>query len=135
MSSSLSRSTWLEVLGVPLHCWNQIPLTRLADLWDSFEAVGENANHVLNCEKVSILITTSFVSRISEVVEIEVSNLSFSVRVEEKGLMDRTCQSAFVNSKYKQGSEKGKNEEDSVSNTSWDCSREVENPRQQVKEL
>ncbi|KAK8556955.1 hypothetical protein V6N12_003344 [Hibiscus sabdariffa] len=38
--------------------------------------------------------------------------------------MDRTSQSAFVNSKYKQGSEKGKNEEDNVSITSWDSLRE-----------
>ncbi|KAK8682438.1 hypothetical protein V6N13_054826 [Hibiscus sabdariffa] len=90
--SKISRATWLEISGVPLSCWNQITLSRVAELWGSFEALGENANHTLNCESVLVLITTSLDSKISEVVEIEVGNLTFMVRVEEKGFSDQTTQ-------------------------------------------
>ncbi|KAK8643910.1 hypothetical protein V6N13_013187 [Hibiscus sabdariffa] len=45
------RATWLEVSGIPLHCWNDASLRRVTELWGSFEALGENANHSLNCEK------------------------------------------------------------------------------------
>ncbi|KAK8622877.1 hypothetical protein V6N13_117776 [Hibiscus sabdariffa] len=35
------RATWLEVPGVPLHCWNHVTLKKVAELWDTFEAFGE----------------------------------------------------------------------------------------------
>ncbi|KAK8598799.1 hypothetical protein V6N13_076745 [Hibiscus sabdariffa] len=92
VDSTSPRATWIEISGVPLHCWNQITLSRLAELWGSFEALGENANHTMDCEKVSVLITTSVDSKISETVEIEVGNHSFLVRVEEKGLVDCSAQ-------------------------------------------
>ncbi|KAK8706362.1 hypothetical protein V6N13_049931 [Hibiscus sabdariffa] len=41
--SQVERATWLEVSGVPPHCWNQITFKRVAELWGSFEALGENA--------------------------------------------------------------------------------------------
>ncbi|KAK8690132.1 hypothetical protein V6N13_088833 [Hibiscus sabdariffa] len=71
VDSTSPIATWIEISGVPLHCWNQITLSRLAKLWGSFEALGENANHTMDCEKVSVPITTSVDSKISETVEIE----------------------------------------------------------------
>ncbi|KAK8553684.1 hypothetical protein V6N13_100523 [Hibiscus sabdariffa] len=32
------RATWLEVSGIPIHCWNATTLKRLAELWRNFEA-------------------------------------------------------------------------------------------------
>ncbi|KAK8658444.1 hypothetical protein V6N13_036650 [Hibiscus sabdariffa] len=29
------RSTWVEVMGVPLHCWNHITFKRIAEVWGS----------------------------------------------------------------------------------------------------
>ncbi|KAK8607768.1 hypothetical protein V6N13_046375 [Hibiscus sabdariffa] len=92
VDSTSPRATWIKISGVPLHCWNQITLSRLVELWGSFEALGENANHTMDCEKVSVLITTSVDSKISETVEIEAGNRSFLVRVEEKGLVDCSAQ-------------------------------------------
>ncbi|KAK8633088.1 hypothetical protein V6N13_013942 [Hibiscus sabdariffa] len=66
----MERATWLELSGIPIHCWNDTTLKRLADLWGNFEAVGENAAHTKDCEKVIILITTEISNRIEEVVEI-----------------------------------------------------------------
>ncbi|KAK8697968.1 hypothetical protein V6N13_114100 [Hibiscus sabdariffa] len=51
-----------------------------------FEALGENADNVLDCEKISILITTTNERKIFEVVEIEARNMSYVVQVEEFGV-------------------------------------------------
>ncbi|KAK8681352.1 hypothetical protein V6N13_053756 [Hibiscus sabdariffa] len=37
-----ARATWLELTGVPLHCWNHVTIRRIAELWGHFEAFGEN---------------------------------------------------------------------------------------------
>ncbi|KAK8625518.1 hypothetical protein V6N13_090387 [Hibiscus sabdariffa] len=83
-----ARATWLELFGLPLHCWNHETIKRLAELWGSFEALGENANKVIDCESVSVLITTSHVRRIEENVEIEVGDDIYVVRVREIGFKD-----------------------------------------------
>ncbi|KAK8671034.1 hypothetical protein V6N13_037644 [Hibiscus sabdariffa] len=88
----------------------------------SFEALGENVNHVLDCEKVIVLITTSITSKISEVVEVEVGNLSFLVRVEEKGFLDQPTKLPIGVSNLKKASEKIYQVEDSTSSTSLDIS-------------
>ncbi|KAK8557266.1 hypothetical protein V6N13_013541 [Hibiscus sabdariffa] len=36
------RSTWIEVAGIPLHCWNSITFKRIAAAWGTLEALGEN---------------------------------------------------------------------------------------------
>ncbi|KAK8560598.1 hypothetical protein V6N13_083035 [Hibiscus sabdariffa] len=43
------RATWIEVLGLPLHCWNEVTLQRIV------EAFGENVNGRLDCEKSQFL--------------------------------------------------------------------------------
>ncbi|KAK8658071.1 hypothetical protein V6N13_036283 [Hibiscus sabdariffa] len=85
-----SRATWLEVSGIPLHCWNSTTLKRVAELWGSFEAFGENLQHRHDCEKVTILISTKQVKWIDEVVELEVGNLLYEIRVLEQGFRDST---------------------------------------------
>ncbi|KAK8617628.1 hypothetical protein V6N13_080538 [Hibiscus sabdariffa] len=84
------RSTWLEVSGLPLHCWNHTTLKRIAEIWGTFEALGENAHHTLDCEKVSVLITTKHAEKINEVIEVGVRSKVFRVRVLEIGFKDDT---------------------------------------------
>ncbi|KAK8549317.1 hypothetical protein V6N13_008993 [Hibiscus sabdariffa] len=36
-------ATWLEVSGMPLHCWNLTTFKRVVELWGTFEEIGENA--------------------------------------------------------------------------------------------
>ncbi|KAK8691407.1 hypothetical protein V6N13_074918 [Hibiscus sabdariffa] len=83
------RATWIEVSGVPLHCWNDITLRRIADFWGKFEALGKNADHVLDCEKVSILITTPHAKRIEELIDIEIGNEVHEISVVELGFKVR----------------------------------------------
>ncbi|KAK8609289.1 hypothetical protein V6N13_061738 [Hibiscus sabdariffa] len=94
VSSKVTRSTWIEISGVPLYCWNQVTLSRLAELWGSFEAL----------------------------VKVEVGNLSFLVRVEEKGLLDQPTNLLVGVSNLKKASEKIYQVEDSTSSTSLDSS-------------
>ncbi|KAK8688741.1 hypothetical protein V6N13_087485 [Hibiscus sabdariffa] len=84
------RATWLEVSGLPLHCWNHTTLKRIAEIWGAFEALGENAYHTLDCEKVSVLITTEQLGIINEVIEVEVNSMVYRVRVLKIGFKDDT---------------------------------------------
>ncbi|KAK8617256.1 hypothetical protein V6N13_080174 [Hibiscus sabdariffa] len=84
----VERETWLEISGLPLHCWNQCTFERVAELWGSFEALGENSFRIKNCEKVTVLITSYQIENIDEVIEVEVGNLIFKVRVKEIGFSD-----------------------------------------------
>ncbi|KAK8663459.1 hypothetical protein V6N13_083278 [Hibiscus sabdariffa] len=52
---NIPRATWIKIHGVPLSCWNQVTLTRLAEIWGSFEALGENGNRFHNCDDVEEL--------------------------------------------------------------------------------
>ncbi|KAL4313414.1 hypothetical protein GQ457_01G015920 [Hibiscus cannabinus] len=111
------------VTCVPLHYWNQVTLTRLAKLWGKFEALGENAKHVIDCEKVPILVTTTKESRISEVVEIEVGNLCYVVRVEEMGFTDKNSQPWVEFSKHQEGQAKAQYGDDRFSVASSNSSK------------
>ncbi|KAK8689714.1 hypothetical protein V6N13_088427 [Hibiscus sabdariffa] len=82
------RATWLEVSGLPLHCWNGTTLKKIAGLWGTFEAMGINANHSRDCEKVTVLISTRQVKKIDEVIEMEVRDKIFEVGVVELGFLD-----------------------------------------------
>ncbi|KAK8686179.1 hypothetical protein V6N13_125206 [Hibiscus sabdariffa] len=86
----LERATWIEVSDIPLHCWNHVTLKRVAELWGKLEALGENAEHVINCEKVTMLISTYQCNRIEELVELEVGEKTSSILVKELGLSDNS---------------------------------------------
>ncbi|KAK8652148.1 hypothetical protein V6N13_061170 [Hibiscus sabdariffa] len=74
--SFTEKATWLEVRGLPIHCWNGITLIKIAEIWGEFEAIGVNVNHSHDCEKGNVLITTSKAGRIEEVIELEVGKIS-----------------------------------------------------------
>ncbi|KAL4309673.1 hypothetical protein GQ457_01G050700 [Hibiscus cannabinus] len=84
------RATWLKISGLPLHCWNHVTLKRIAELWGSFEFLGENALKSLDCEKITVLVVTNHVSKINDVVEVAIGDLIFDVRVSEIGFMDES---------------------------------------------
>ncbi|KAH1064347.1 hypothetical protein J1N35_029334 [Gossypium stocksii] len=46
----LETVIWIEVDGVPLHCWNYQTFKRIVDLWGEIIAMGEN----FLCHTVSI---------------------------------------------------------------------------------
>ncbi|KAK8713705.1 hypothetical protein V6N13_148916 [Hibiscus sabdariffa] len=77
------RTTCIEVAGIPLHCWNSITFKRIAAAWGSLEALGENVNQALGCEKVSLLISTTQKEKIEQLLEVVVDSEVFVVRVYE----------------------------------------------------
>ncbi|KAK8675306.1 hypothetical protein V6N13_033375 [Hibiscus sabdariffa] len=66
----------------------------------TFEAYGENARHLIDREKVTLLVTTNQVNIIKEVVEIEVGNMVYNVHVMEIGFTEKSGD--FQSSKTKQ---------------------------------
>ncbi|KAK8663639.1 hypothetical protein V6N13_083450 [Hibiscus sabdariffa] len=77
------RANWIEVAGIPLHCWNPTTSRRIAVTWGSLEALGENMNQVLGCEKISMLISTSQQVKLEDLLKIVVGSEVFVVRVYE----------------------------------------------------
>ncbi|KAK8640077.1 hypothetical protein V6N13_138440 [Hibiscus sabdariffa] len=51
------RFIWLEVAGLPIHCWNQIMFNRIVTIWGRLEALGENANLAPCLDRVTLLIS------------------------------------------------------------------------------
>ncbi|KAK8681832.1 hypothetical protein V6N13_054233 [Hibiscus sabdariffa] len=119
------RATWLELSGIPIHCWNDTTLKRLADLWGNFEAVGENAAHTRDCEKVTILITTEISNRIEEVVEICVGDMLHPVRVIELGFNDNSVELNRGKNMVKPGENKEKQRVNSDSESTSDPSEKM----------
>ncbi|KAB2092159.1 hypothetical protein ES319_A02G009900v1 [Gossypium barbadense] len=90
------RITWIEVSGVPMHCWNYETLKRIAGKWGNLVSMGENLLGSNNFEKIEMLISTSQVKKIDEMVLLEVGDVRFPVSVRELGWlhngMDRACE-------------------------------------------
>ncbi|KAK8713212.1 hypothetical protein V6N13_148434 [Hibiscus sabdariffa] len=84
------RATWLEIRGLSLHCWNCVKLKKIAGLWGSFEALGENHKHTMDCEKVRVLVATNRVRQIEEIIDVEIGDGVFQVSVKEVGFNDGT---------------------------------------------
>ncbi|KAK8659987.1 hypothetical protein V6N13_050924 [Hibiscus sabdariffa] len=62
----------------------------LKEPWGEFEAFGENLNCNIDCEKMRVLIVTEQVHKISEVVDLEVGNLVYEIKIIEVGFTDNS---------------------------------------------
>ncbi|KAK8576450.1 hypothetical protein V6N13_032372 [Hibiscus sabdariffa] len=69
---------------------------RLAQLWGDFEAFGENLNCSVDCEKMKVLISTNQEQSIRDVVELEVGNYIYVVRIVEAGFTDNSSIKVIV---------------------------------------
>ncbi|KAK8660613.1 hypothetical protein V6N13_051535 [Hibiscus sabdariffa] len=118
------RATWIEIRGLPLHCWNSVTLKKIAALWGSFEALGRNDKHSLDCEKATILISTTQASRIEEIIDVEVGDRVFPVIVREIGFNDGTSCPLCNNGNKDLGA--SESTEESVSNSKFDTGRSDE---------
>ncbi|KAK8597987.1 hypothetical protein V6N13_095379 [Hibiscus sabdariffa] len=121
------RATWIEVSGLPLHCWNEVTLRRLAEFWGVVEAFGENVNRVIDCEKVTVLISTDHAKRIEESVEIEVGNVIHDVSIVELGFKDTSVDKVSWANKLEQQYRKAESklEGSSESSSEQDCGTHV----------
>ncbi|KAK8649255.1 hypothetical protein V6N13_129988 [Hibiscus sabdariffa] len=85
------RITWVEVIGIPLHCGNHMTFKRIAESWGSLIALGENANQYFGCDKISLQISTSQMQTIDEVIELEVGMDKFDVLIVEITFLRVVC--------------------------------------------
>ncbi|KAK8595071.1 hypothetical protein V6N13_015980 [Hibiscus sabdariffa] len=65
------RVVWVELVGIPLHCWNHYTFKRIAEMWGELLFLAENASHLHGLEKMTMVISTSQWERIEIVFEIE----------------------------------------------------------------
>ncbi|KAL4342271.1 hypothetical protein GQ457_08G027490 [Hibiscus cannabinus] len=79
------RITWVQAEGIPMHCWNQTTFNRIAEIWGTFLALGENANQSLDGEKITLLISAKQRNNLDGVLELEAGREFYLVRVKELG--------------------------------------------------
>ncbi|KAH1130481.1 hypothetical protein J1N35_001859 [Gossypium stocksii] len=82
------RVVWIEVAGVPLHCWNYETFKRVAGLWGKLVFVGENLTKVFNFEKIELLISITQSKMVDELISLEVGDVHFPIRVKERRLTE-----------------------------------------------
>ncbi|KAA3482948.1 delta-cadinene synthase isozyme XC1 [Gossypium australe] len=102
------RVTWIEVSGVPLHCWNYKTFKRVAELWEKLVSVGENLTKVHNFKKIELLISITQSNMVDELVSMEVGKDIFPIRVRERGLSELKDDSLNCKARWK-------NNKDSIS--------------------
>ncbi|TYI24394.1 hypothetical protein ES332_A06G230900v1 [Gossypium tomentosum] len=86
------RVTWIEVAGIPLHCWNYETFKRVAELWGKLISMGESWNRTVNFEKMEMMISVNKPSLIDELVFMEVGNCKFPIRIIERGMSEWKCE-------------------------------------------
>ncbi|KAK8610497.1 hypothetical protein V6N13_081653 [Hibiscus sabdariffa] len=73
------RSTWIEVGGIPLHCWNSNTFSRVTGLWGHLISLGEDINQFVDGERMNLLISTKQLNMIEESIVLEVGKENFSI--------------------------------------------------------
>ncbi|MBA0753770.1 hypothetical protein Gogos_020940, partial [Gossypium gossypioides] len=84
------KASWIEVSGIPVHCWNYQTFKRVAGLWGEIIAMGENMTMANNFEKMDILILIKQAYNLEEVIMLEVGNDLFPIRIKEKGSTNKS---------------------------------------------
>ncbi|PPR86359.1 hypothetical protein GOBAR_AA34326 [Gossypium barbadense] len=79
------KVTWIEISGVPVHCWNYETFKRIAGKWGTLVSMGENLSGANNFEKIDMLLSITKVQKLDEIVLLEVGDVRFSVSVRKKG--------------------------------------------------
>ncbi|KAH1115509.1 hypothetical protein J1N35_008887 [Gossypium stocksii] len=67
----MERAACIEILGIPLHCWNYQTFKRVPNLWGDLIAMGDNLTLANNFEKMDILILIKQAYKIDELIMLE----------------------------------------------------------------
>lgn len=82
------RVSWIEGYGIPLHCWNYTSFKRIVGVWGELISLGENSTLVKSYDKMSMSVSINQSERIDELINLEVGNIKFPIRVVEMGLWE-----------------------------------------------
>ncbi|KAL4385330.1 hypothetical protein GQ457_15G029650 [Hibiscus cannabinus] len=77
------RTVWIELNGVPPHCWNHQTFKRIAEQWGELIFLGENALQSSGLESMTMVISTKQWERIESIIDLEVGKFKFPIRVSE----------------------------------------------------
>ncbi|KAK8675404.1 hypothetical protein V6N13_033471 [Hibiscus sabdariffa] len=77
------RTVWIELNGVPPHCWNHQTFKRIAEQWGELIFLGENALQSSGLESMTLVLSTKQWERIETVNDLEVGKINFPIRVSE----------------------------------------------------
>ncbi|KAK8675723.1 hypothetical protein V6N13_033787 [Hibiscus sabdariffa] len=72
---------------------------RIAEVWGTLEALGENAALVNDCIKVTLLVSTNQIRTINDIVELEVENTCHLIKVMEVGINFSSAKTSQVKNK------------------------------------
>ncbi|KAK8712358.1 hypothetical protein V6N13_147598 [Hibiscus sabdariffa] len=73
------RTTWVEIRGTPLFCWNFETFSRIVGKQGKLIALGVKGNMLHDGERVTVLVSSKQLIRIEEEVKMEVGNDDFNV--------------------------------------------------------
>ncbi|KAB2083826.1 hypothetical protein ES319_A05G294400v1 [Gossypium barbadense] len=85
------RVAWIEVSGVPLHCWKYETFKRVAGLWGKLVSVGENLTKVHNFKKIGLLISITQSNVVDDLVSMTVGDDLFLVRLDNRKEIGVQC--------------------------------------------
>ncbi|KAL4352404.1 hypothetical protein GQ457_06G022490 [Hibiscus cannabinus] len=77
------RTTWVEIRGTPLFCWNFETFSRIVGKQGKLIALGVKGNMLHDGERVTVLVSSKQLIRIEEEVKMEVGNDDFNVWIYE----------------------------------------------------
>ncbi|KAK8680407.1 hypothetical protein V6N13_109352 [Hibiscus sabdariffa] len=76
-----SRSTWVSIVGLPMHLWSPTTFINLASLWGSLIREEDTTPEPSSFERARILIETNRLERIEEMMEVQWDGFVISVQV------------------------------------------------------
>ncbi|KAK5795322.1 hypothetical protein PVK06_036583 [Gossypium arboreum] len=79
------RVAWIEVVEVPLHCWNYESFKRIAGVWGGLISLGKNLDKA-SFSSMPMLVNIMKPEEVDCLIFLEVESPRFPVRVVESGL-------------------------------------------------
>ncbi|GJS95132.1 putative RNA-directed DNA polymerase, eukaryota, reverse transcriptase zinc-binding domain protein [Tanacetum coccineum] len=78
------KLVWIEIDGLPLCAWSSEAFKKIGSLWGKFMFFEDDTRDNVSCRRVCI--RTSLKHSISEMIQVEVTGVSYWVRVRETGI-------------------------------------------------
>ncbi|KAK8652520.1 hypothetical protein V6N13_126551 [Hibiscus sabdariffa] len=100
------RIVWIELSGVPPHCWNHQTFKRVMNLWGELVFLGENAFQSLDLESMTLVLATKQWEKIETVIELEVGRITFLRMINES--QSESSSTSEMKSEYDDSSGKNK---------------------------
>ncbi|KAK8486573.1 hypothetical protein V6N12_001428 [Hibiscus sabdariffa] len=82
-----SHRAWISNSGLPIHLWSEGAFRNIAGLWGSYLRVDAATEEPSSFERARVLLKTSFLGRIDEVVHVTVQGSLYAVVIQEAELV------------------------------------------------